>query len=109
MSDKPKLHPEALAAWQKGVACMQDGRWSDADAAFSSVLKAEPQAHLAWLQRARCAVAMGQSEAAHAHFTQPSMRSVLKRICLWRVCVKNWVNGLALQLLITRPSMCAGP
>ncbi len=70
MSDKPKLHPEALAAWQQGVACMQDGRWSDADAAFSSVLKAEPQAHLAWLQRARCAVAMGQSEAAHAHFTQ---------------------------------------
>ena len=52
------------------MACMQAGQWSEADAAFAAVLQAEPQAHLAWLQRARCAVALAQHEAAHAHFTQ---------------------------------------
>ena len=64
MSDVPQLHPEAEAAWQQGVADMQAGRWREADAAFAQVLTLQPQAHVAWLQRARCAVAQGRQAQA---------------------------------------------
>ena len=64
MSDKEELHPEAAAAWQQGVTDMQAGRWTEADKAFAQVLALQPQAHVAWLQRARCAVAQGQQAQA---------------------------------------------
>ena len=62
------LNPEATIVWQQGVAHMKAGRWREADAAFEQVLTLEPQAHRAWLQRARCAVAVGESSAAGEHF-----------------------------------------
>ena len=62
------LNPEATIVWQQGVAHMKAGRWRDADAAFEQVLTLEPLAHRAWLQRARCAVAVGESSAAGEHF-----------------------------------------
>jgi predicted O-linked N-acetylglucosamine transferase (SPINDLY family) len=64
MIDKEELHPEAAAAWQQGLADMQAGRWTEADKAFAQVLALQPQAHVAWLQRARCAVAQGQQAQA---------------------------------------------
>ncbi len=70
MSDVPQLHPEAEATWRQGMADMQAGRWSEADAAFARLLALQPQAHVAWLQRARCAVAQGQQAQAGEWFAQ---------------------------------------
>jgi protein O-GlcNAc transferase len=64
------IHPQVAAAWQQGVAHMQAGRWREADAAFAGLLVQDPQAHRAWLQRARCAVSLGDQAAAGAHFQQ---------------------------------------
>jgi predicted O-linked N-acetylglucosamine transferase (SPINDLY family) len=70
MTDKEKLHPEAETAWKQGLTDMQAGRWPEADEAFAQVLALQPQAHLAWLQRARCAVAQGRQAQAGDWFAR---------------------------------------
>lgn len=90
----PPLHePPAAVAWKQGVAHMQAGRWREADAAFAGLLTIDPQAHRAWLQRARCAVSLGDQAAAGAHFER-LLQALPKEFSGW-LEYGNWLRRQA--------------
>lgn len=68
MTDSTDESVALTAAWKAAFALMGQGAWTSADIAFQKLLAVYPQAHLAWLQRARCAVARSELVTARTHF-----------------------------------------